>query len=265
MPTSWSLKLAKGEPRPGRPAAIDLAESQAISIGRESGECDVLLDSTAFPRLISRLHCRLAAKENEVVLQDCSVNGCSVDGAVIARRAVLSEGNTVVFGPRGSLTEFTYRLERTAATAAGCDERSAAAGGDEGMAGRKRARAEEPAPAAEEPAPQSSRSSPSHRSLRSLRSRRSWSRAPTTRPRSRWGPTSSTASCSRSCSAACAASCSAGRTRCRARTPSAACASSSGRGASSAARYAASLSPRRRRCWCAPLDALPPTQPEPWP
>ena len=78
MPTSWSLVLVKGQPRPDRPAAIDLAESQAISIGRESGECDVMLDSRAFPRLISRLHCRLAAKENEVVLQDCSVNGCSI-------------------------------------------------------------------------------------------------------------------------------------------------------------------------------------------
>ena len=146
MPTSWSLVLVKGQPRPDRPAAIDLAESQAISIGRESGECDVMLDSPAFPRLISRLHCRLAAKENEVVLQDCSVNGCSVDGALIARRAVLSEGSIVVFGPRGSLTEFTYRLERTAA--AGGDERTGAAGGDEGAA-RKRARAEEPAPPAE--------------------------------------------------------------------------------------------------------------------
>ena len=146
MPTSWSLVLVKGQPRPDRPAAIDLAESQAISIGRESGECDVMLDSRAFPRLISRLHCRLAAKENEVVLQDCSVNGCSVDGALIARRAVLSEGSIVVFGPRGSLTEFTYRLERT--TAAGGDERTTAAGGDEGAA-RKRARAEEPAPPAE--------------------------------------------------------------------------------------------------------------------
>ena len=141
MPTSWSLVLAKGQPRPDRPAAIDLTESQAISIGRESGECDVMLDSTAFPRLISRLHCRLAAKENEVVLQDCSVNGCSVDGELIARRAVLREGSTVVFGPRGSLSEFTYRLSRTTATR-----------GDEG-AGRKRARAEEPAPPADAPQP----------------------------------------------------------------------------------------------------------------
>ena len=139
MPTSWSLVLAKGQPRPDRPAAIDLTEGQAISIGRESGECDVMLDSTAFPRLISRLHCRLAAKENEVVLQDCSVNGCSSDGELIARRAVLREGSTVVFGPRGSLSEFTCRLARTTATR-----------GDEG-AGRKRARAEEPAPPADAP------------------------------------------------------------------------------------------------------------------
>ena len=148
MPTSWSLVLVKGQPRPDRPAAIGLAESQAISIGRESGECDVMLDSAAFPRLISRLHCRLAAKENEVVLQDCSVNGCSVDGALIARRAVLSEGSTIVFGPRGSLTEFTYRLQRTSSPT---DEGTTAAGGDEGA--RKRARAKEPAPLSEEPAP----------------------------------------------------------------------------------------------------------------
>ena len=140
--------LVKGQPRPDRPAAIGLAESQAISIGRESGECDVMLDSAAFPRLISRLHCRLAAKENEVVLQDCSVNGCSVDGALIARRAVLSEGSTIVFGPRGSLTEFTYRLQRTSSPT---DEGTTAAGGDEGA--RKRARAKEPAPLSEEPAP----------------------------------------------------------------------------------------------------------------
>ena len=148
MPTSWSLVLVKGQPRPDRPATIGLAESQAISIGRESGECDVMLDSAAFPRLISRLHCRLAAKENEVVLQDCSVNGCSVDGALIARRAVLSEGSTIVFGPRGSLTEFTYRLQRTSSPT---DEGTTAAGGDEGA--RKRARAKEPAPLSEEPAP----------------------------------------------------------------------------------------------------------------
>ena len=74
-----------------------------------------------------------------MVLQDCSVNGCSSDGELIARRAVLREGSTVVFGPRGSLSEFTYRLARTTATR-----------GDEG-AGRKRARAEEPAPPADAP------------------------------------------------------------------------------------------------------------------
>ena len=127
--TNWCLILVKGQPRPDRPAAIDLAENHTISIGRESGECDVCLDSTSFPRLISRLHCRLAAKENQVVLQDCSINGCSIDGAIVARRAVLSEGSTIVFGPRGSLTEFTYRLKR-------------AADGD-GGATRKRARAEQ--------------------------------------------------------------------------------------------------------------------------
>ena len=61
-------------------------------------------------------------------------NGCRANGAVIAWWAVLSEGSTVVFGPRGSLTEFAFRLEGD---------------GEDGGA-RKRARGEGPAPPGEE-------------------------------------------------------------------------------------------------------------------
>ena len=125
---AWSLVLCKGQPRADRPATIEL-HAGTTTIGREEGDVDVHLDSTSFPKLISRLHCRLAANADHVVLQDCSVNGCSVDGATV-RRAALSEGSTIVFGPRGSTTEFAYRLQKHE-------------GGSADGAARKRARTEE--------------------------------------------------------------------------------------------------------------------------
>eukprot|EP00908_Phaeocystis_cordata_P004320 Transcript_14709.p2 GENE.Transcript_14709~~Transcript_14709.p2 ORF type:complete len:379 (-),score=120.42 Transcript_14709:30-1166(-) len=125
---AWSLVLCKGQPRADRPATIEL-RAGTTTIGREEGDVDVRLDSTSFPKLISRLHCRLAANADHVVLQDCSVNGCSVDGATV-RRAALSEGSTIVFGPRGSTTEFAYRLQKHE-------------GGSADGAARKRARTEE--------------------------------------------------------------------------------------------------------------------------
>ena len=107
----WQLSLAKGSGRDDRPAIIPLREG-TTTLGRERGDADVFLDSEAFPKLISRLHARVTVKGDEVVLQDCSVNGCSVDGSAV-RRVVLAEGCTVVLGSKGSSREFVYKLQRT--------------------------------------------------------------------------------------------------------------------------------------------------------
>ena len=109
--SDWQLALAHGEPRPDRPALIPLRSDAPTNIGRESADVDAFLDSTAFPKLISRLHCRITVDKHQFVLQDCSVNGCSVDGSV-QKRAVLTEGCMVTLGCRGSATEFVYQLQR---------------------------------------------------------------------------------------------------------------------------------------------------------
>jgi len=130
--SNWHLALVYGEARPDRPALIQLRCDATTTIGRESGAVDAVLDSTAYPLLISRQHCVITVDELQVVLQDCSLNGCSVDG-IVQQRSVLTEGCKVTLGSRGSDYEFVYALQREPMSVDGPD--AAAAGGAAAGAG----------------------------------------------------------------------------------------------------------------------------------
>jgi hypothetical protein len=111
----WVLALdPQLEPRPDRPATIGpIPEGGELTVGRDP-KCDILLDSSRFPSLISRSHATLRVQGGVPVLHDTSLNGCDVDGTrkvqTAEPRVFLREGARVVFGVRGSQTEFVYNV-----------------------------------------------------------------------------------------------------------------------------------------------------------
>lgn len=129
-PGALVLALREGlAPRLDRPAVISL--SDGLTIGR--GDAHILLDSAAFPALISRVHAtvRLDAALG-ATLENHSINQTALEGRCGAglkpekalrpgKRALLTEGCTVVFGSRGSRDEFAYVVRRTGAPAAAAE------------------------------------------------------------------------------------------------------------------------------------------------
>ena len=116
MSGEWLLRLDSSlSPRPTRPATIGpIAGGRSLVVGRDPSRCDVVLDSAAFPGLISRQHATIVLEESGPVLRDSSLNGVGVDGGRTARgeaqHVPLRDGSTLVFGVRGSATEFVYRV-----------------------------------------------------------------------------------------------------------------------------------------------------------
>ena len=120
----WQLRLRDGEtPRLDRPAVITLRHN--LTIGR--GDSHVLLDSAALPNLISRVHATFYLDVTEyngpVVVHNHSINEVRLEdrsgdtfkatkNVAKDKMALLTEGCTVIFGRRGSLTEFCYTLHR---------------------------------------------------------------------------------------------------------------------------------------------------------
>ena len=120
----WQLRLRDGEtPRLDRPAVITLRHN--LTIGR--GDAHVLLDSAALPNLISRVHATFYLDVTEyngpVVVHNHSINEVRLEdrtgdtfkptkNVAKDKMALLTEGCTVIFGRRGSLTEFCYTLHR---------------------------------------------------------------------------------------------------------------------------------------------------------
>jgi hypothetical protein len=115
--SAWILALDPNlEPRPDRPAIIGpLPVDGELRVGRDP-KCDVLLDSRCFPSLISRSHAMLRVQDGVPMLHDTSLNGCDVDGVrktqTAEPRIALREGSRVIFGVRGSETEFVYSVVR---------------------------------------------------------------------------------------------------------------------------------------------------------
>jgi len=113
----WLLVLdAALEPRSSRPSIIGpIRPDRPLTVGRDAG-CDFVLDSREFPGLLSRVHATLRLEDGVPVLNDSSLNGCGVDGGRKAKaaepRAALREGAKVIFGVRGSETEFVYGVTR---------------------------------------------------------------------------------------------------------------------------------------------------------
>ena len=120
MSHEWELRLAEGAARPNRPDRIVLSAPVTL-IGRDPNTVDVCLDSQTFSGLISRLHARIRIDEScRLMIEDVSLNGCSVDGQRITRTPTeIKENSRVVFGIKGSATEFVYVAARRTPRARG--------------------------------------------------------------------------------------------------------------------------------------------------
>ena len=112
---AYPLELL-GDARPDRPAVVPL-RSAVTTFGRDPASSTCLLDSTEFRGLISRSHARVVLTDGVPVLHDHSLNGCTVDGKLVRGGASLTEGSIVVFGSKGSKTEFRYKVVTQAAPA----------------------------------------------------------------------------------------------------------------------------------------------------
>lgn len=90
---------------------------EALSLGRMPS-CDVQMDSTRFPQMISRQHARLVTRQmgtaqQEWAIHDCkSLNGVTVNGEAIGEDGrTLRSGDVVNFGKRSSPPEFEFIFE----------------------------------------------------------------------------------------------------------------------------------------------------------
>ena len=118
----WRLVLADGAlPRLDRPAMITL--SNGLTVGR--GDADILLDSACFPNLISRVHATvfLDPSSRGPIIENHSINLVRLEGRTGEdlkpnknlnkdKRALLTDGCTVIFGSTGSRDEFAYMVRR---------------------------------------------------------------------------------------------------------------------------------------------------------
>ena len=97
MNTEWRLELVTGDARPDRPASFTLRDG--LTLGR--GNADLLLDSTRFGGLLSRVHARFhLAPGQPPLVENLGLNRTRVgtDDLDKGERAPLEAGDEVVFG-----------------------------------------------------------------------------------------------------------------------------------------------------------------------
>eukprot|EP00435_Cladocopium_sp_Y103_P013165 s2327_g3.t1 len=90
---------------------------EALSLGRMPS-CDVQMDSSRFPQMISRQHARLVTRkmgtpQQEWAIHDCkSLNGVTVNGEAVGEDGrTLRAGDVVNFGKRSNPPEFEFIFE----------------------------------------------------------------------------------------------------------------------------------------------------------
>ena len=97
MNTEWRLELVTGDARPDRPASFTLRDG--LTLGR--GNADLLLDSTRFGGLLSRVHARFhLAPGQPPLVENLGLNRTRVGTTDLGEgeRASLVDGEEVVFG-----------------------------------------------------------------------------------------------------------------------------------------------------------------------
>ena len=117
--TEWRLELVTGDARPDRPASFTLRDG--LTLGR--GNADLLLDSTRFGGLLSRVHARFhLAPGQPPLVENLGLNRTRVGETDLDKggRAPLAAGVELVFGvgiPNGRplhtcawRDEFRYRV-----------------------------------------------------------------------------------------------------------------------------------------------------------
>lgn len=121
-PNSSELRFAflrlSAECRPStKVSPLIYFNKEALSLGRMPS-CDVQMDSSRFPQMISRQHARLVTRKmgtplQEWAIHDCkSLNGVTVNGEAIGEDGrTLRTGDVVNFGKRSSPPEFEFVFE----------------------------------------------------------------------------------------------------------------------------------------------------------
>ena len=86
----WQIR---GDPPGGRPVVLRLRPDMVRTVGR-AAIADVVIDAP----LLSRLHCRITAREDALVVEDLrSTNGTFVNGRRV-ERAALGDGDRLTVG-----------------------------------------------------------------------------------------------------------------------------------------------------------------------
>lgn len=128
-PIGFAFLRLSAECRPStRVSQLIYFNKEALTVGRMPS-CDITMDSTRFPQMISRNHARLLTRkmgtpQQEWAIHDCkSLNGVTVNGETIGEDGrTLRTGDVVNFGKRGKPPEFEFVFEAPQNTGGMSDE-----------------------------------------------------------------------------------------------------------------------------------------------
>jgi pSer/pThr/pTyr-binding forkhead associated (FHA) protein len=82
-----------------------------LTIGRDASVCSFALDSTSYPKILSKVHCVLVCQRGRLFLMDNgSTNGTLVNGTKVDKRKPMPipSGSLVLFG--GKKSDLMYEL-----------------------------------------------------------------------------------------------------------------------------------------------------------
>lgn len=92
-----------------QPSVISLVDR--VLIGRGEA-CDVILDSSLTPQMISRSHAVVTVEDESCMIEDQgSLNGVHINGTRISSKQALKHGDVVTFGVPSPQPEFDYIFE----------------------------------------------------------------------------------------------------------------------------------------------------------